>query len=112
MFASFTRHSSRSVFRSKHLFQKAIRSFSVLENRLAFLDLFSDNEDGSEYDRNGMKLPPFGSIVSYTSNRQYHIGIYEGSKIIDGIQKLQIRNEHACLRDVVLRVCNMTNRLE
>ena len=91
---------SKPIVKRRHFLSTALRSFSVLENKLALLDLFGDNEDDSEYDRNGVKLPPFGSIISYTAQRQYHVGIYEGSKMLDGIQKLQIRNEHECLRDV------------
>ncbi len=76
------------------------RSFSILENKLALIDILGDSDEFEEVDRDGKKLPPFGSIVSYTAQREYHVGIYEGTKMIDGIQKLQIRNEHDCIRDV------------
>lgn len=83
--------------------QKGSRPFSILENKLAFIDIWGDGDEFEEVDRDGMKLPPFGSIVSYTAQREYHVGVYEGTKMIDGIQKLQIRNEHDCIRDVSFR---------
>lgn len=102
MFAAFARGPGLGIISKKqHLVHKAWRNFSVLENKKTLFDSFEGIEDENESGRNGLKLPPFGSIVSYTTQRQYHIGIYEGIKSIDGIQKLQIRNEHACIHDVV-----------
>ncbi len=71
------------------------RQFSILENKLAFIDTL-----GEEVDRNGLLLPPVGSLVSYSTQRQYRVGVYCGKKNIDGLQKLQIRNEHDCIHDV------------
>lgn len=79
-----------------------LRSFSVLENKLAYIDIIGENDDDDDVDRNGLHLPPVGSIIAYSSQRQYRLGVYCGKKMIDGIQKLQVRNEHDCIRDVCL----------
>lgn len=75
------------------------RCFSSFENKLSLFDIFVNEED---LDRNGLILPSVNSIVSYTAQRQYRVGKYIGIKLIDGIQKLQILNEHDCIRDVVI----------
>ena len=75
------------------------RCFTSFENKLSLFDIFANEED---VDRNGLVLPSVNSIVSYTSQRQYRVGKYIGIKLIDGIQKLQILNEHDCIRDVVI----------
>ena len=75
------------------------RCFSSFENKLSLFDIFANDED---VDRNGLVLPSLNSIVSYTSQRQYRVGKYVGIKLIDGIQKLQILNEHDCIRDVLI----------
>ena len=102
MFAAFAKLSfTHPILSKQQLLYKTVRSFSVIEDKLSLIDLFGDNDDGDEYDHNGIKLPPFGSLISFTTQRQYNIGIYEGTKMIDGIQKLQVRNEHNCIRDVL-----------
>lgn len=93
----------------KNPFYKTIsvlaRQFSILENKLSFIDAL-----GEEVDRNGLLLPPIGSLVSYSTQRQYRVGIYCGKKNIDGLQKLQVRNEHDCIHDV-LSFCLLWYRL-
>ena len=101
MFAQL-RHvqSLRAAVRTTNMRSMLVRCFSVIENKLAFIDIIGKEDDEDELDRNGLKLPPIGSIVSYTTQRNYHVGVYCGRKVIDGLQKLQIRNEHDCIRDV------------
>lgn len=103
MFGRFRRlRLPTTIWKSTSAVTRLARSFSVIENKLAFIDIIGKDEDDDELDRSGLKLPPVGSIVSYTTQRNYHVGVYCGRKNIDGLQKLQIRNEHDCIRDVRL----------
>ena len=95
MFAAFAKLSfTHPILSKQQLLYKTVRSFSVIEDKLSLIDLFGDNDDGDEYDHNGIKLPPFGSLISFTTQRQYNIGIYEGTKI--------------CTFEEFLKLCKMS----